>query len=144
MHTKVGFLQTKSLAVLLSQEVANNWPVSGERRAIGTAAVRRDPAMDERAPPGSHLAQTGLLLHHSRPLLFPELFNAAFGCAGCSLGFGEMDAFIGRLLSGHQYTELGSLLTTPADDPPDLSVWPNQTSRANSDGWLAENHDPDQ
>jgi len=29
----------------------------------------------------------------------------------------------------------------PWDDPDDLTVWPNQTSRANSDPWLVENHD---
>ncbi len=32
-------------------------------------------------------------------------------------------------------------LSTPADDGANLAVWPNQTSRANSDSWLAENHD---
>ena len=31
--------------------------------------------------------------------------------------------------------------STPEDDPDDLSVWPNKTSRSNSDAWLAENHD---
>lgn len=29
----------------------------------------------------------------------------------------------------------------PKDDPAALTVWPNQTSRANSDAWLAEHHD---
>ncbi len=29
----------------------------------------------------------------------------------------------------------------PLDDPADTSVWPNQTSRANGDRWLVENHD---
>jgi hypothetical protein len=29
----------------------------------------------------------------------------------------------------------------PADDPAGLTVWPNQTSRANSDRWLVEHHD---
>jgi hypothetical protein len=29
----------------------------------------------------------------------------------------------------------------PADDPTNLSRWPNQTSRANSDRWLVEHHD---
>jgi len=29
----------------------------------------------------------------------------------------------------------------PRDDPADLSVWPNQTSRANSDRWLVDHHD---
>ncbi|MBS1198059.1 MAG: hypothetical protein H6R18_1844 [Proteobacteria bacterium] len=32
-------------------------------------------------------------------------------------------------------------LSKPADDPDNLAVWPNRTSRANSDPWLAENHD---
>ncbi|HUR44817.1 MAG TPA: hypothetical protein VMZ27_02995, partial [Candidatus Saccharimonadales bacterium] len=31
--------------------------------------------------------------------------------------------------------------SSPAGDPADLSFWPNQTSRANSDSWLAEHHD---
>jgi hypothetical protein len=31
--------------------------------------------------------------------------------------------------------------STPATDPKDLTIWPNQTSRANSDRWLVENHD---
>jgi len=30
---------------------------------------------------------------------------------------------------------------TPVDDPADPTFWPNQTSRANSDPWLAANHD---
>src|SRR5690606_29358668 len=29
----------------------------------------------------------------------------------------------------------------PSSDPADLTAWPNQTSRANSDAWLVENHD---
>lgn len=29
----------------------------------------------------------------------------------------------------------------PKNDPADTKVWPNQTSRANSDQWLVENHD---
>ena len=29
----------------------------------------------------------------------------------------------------------------PQGDPAELDVWPNQTSRANSDSWLAEHHD---
>jgi hypothetical protein len=29
----------------------------------------------------------------------------------------------------------------PSRDPADLTIWPNQTSRANSDPWLVENHD---
>src|SRR5688500_16381083 len=29
----------------------------------------------------------------------------------------------------------------PSRDPADLTLWPNQTSRANSDPWLIENHD---
>jgi|GEM_PF-493333 len=29
----------------------------------------------------------------------------------------------------------------PWNDPVDLTVWPNQTSRANSDSWLVQNHD---
>src|SRR5688572_1825499 len=29
----------------------------------------------------------------------------------------------------------------PSNDPRDLTLWPNQTSRANSDQWLVENHD---
>ncbi len=29
----------------------------------------------------------------------------------------------------------------PESDPNDLTVWPNQTSRANGDRWLVENHD---
>src|SRR5262245_42483013 len=29
----------------------------------------------------------------------------------------------------------------PSSDPDDVSVWPNQTSHANSDSWLAANHD---
>jgi len=29
----------------------------------------------------------------------------------------------------------------PWNDPDDLTVWPNQTSRANSDPWIAEHHD---
>ena len=32
-------------------------------------------------------------------------------------------------------------LPGPASDPADLTVWPNQTSRANSDRWLVEHHD---
>lgn len=36
---------------------------------------------------------------------------------------------------------LAAVLSSPADDPAHLAVWPNQTSRANSDAWLAENHD---
>lgn len=31
--------------------------------------------------------------------------------------------------------------TGPATDPDDPTVWPNATSRANSDPWLAQNHD---
>lgn len=31
--------------------------------------------------------------------------------------------------------------SAPANDPDDLSIWPNTTSRANSDSWLAQNHD---
>ena len=31
--------------------------------------------------------------------------------------------------------------SNPAGDPKDLAVWPNQTSRANSDPWLIEHHD---
>src|SRR4051794_34267674 len=29
----------------------------------------------------------------------------------------------------------------PWNDPADLTLWPNHTSHANSDAWLAENHD---
>ncbi len=32
-------------------------------------------------------------------------------------------------------------LSAPADDPADLSIWPNRVSRANSDAWLARHHD---
>jgi len=36
----------------------------------------------------------------------------------------------------------GPLVGEPLpDDPTNLTVWPNQTSRANSDQWLADNHD---
>lgn len=38
-------------------------------------------------------------------------------------------------------TVLAATFSTPADDPANLAVWPNRTSRANSDPWLAENHD---
>lgn len=31
--------------------------------------------------------------------------------------------------------------STPQDDPDDQTIWPNKISRANSDPWLAENHD---
>ena len=31
--------------------------------------------------------------------------------------------------------------SSPAEDPADLSLWPNQTSRANSYSWLAQHHD---
>src|SRR6185436_10548182 len=31
--------------------------------------------------------------------------------------------------------------SNPRNDPPQFEVWPNQTSRANSDPWLAEHHD---
>jgi hypothetical protein len=34
-----------------------------------------------------------------------------------------------------------SAAPSPADDPAEPTVWPNQTSRANSDRWLIENHD---
>jgi hypothetical protein len=34
-----------------------------------------------------------------------------------------------------------AVLSSPADDPANLTVWPNRVSRANSDRWLAENHD---
>jgi hypothetical protein len=34
-----------------------------------------------------------------------------------------------------------SLRVPPADDPADPTVWPNQTSRANSDEWIVKNHD---
>ena len=34
-----------------------------------------------------------------------------------------------------------NLVADPSDDPADLTVWPNQTSHANSDRWLVENHD---
>jgi len=33
------------------------------------------------------------------------------------------------------------LAAGPAGDPADLSIWPNQTSRANSDAWIAAHHD---
>lgn len=36
---------------------------------------------------------------------------------------------------------LDPLYSAPADDPADLAIWPNQTSHANSDSWLAKNHD---
>ncbi|MBI2927164.1 MAG: hypothetical protein HYY24_15820 [Verrucomicrobia bacterium] len=32
-------------------------------------------------------------------------------------------------------------MPSPSSDPADLTVWPNQTSRANSDRWLVQNHD---
>ncbi|MBP8980714.1 MAG: hypothetical protein KBG09_05660, partial [Syntrophobacterales bacterium] len=32
-------------------------------------------------------------------------------------------------------------LSTPADDPADISIWPNRVSRANSDAWLVRHHD---
>lgn len=31
--------------------------------------------------------------------------------------------------------------SAPEDDPNDLTIWPNTTSRANSDSWIADNHD---
>ena len=31
--------------------------------------------------------------------------------------------------------------SSPADDPNELTQWPNQVSRANSDSWLVEHHD---
>ena len=31
--------------------------------------------------------------------------------------------------------------SNPSRDPADLTIWPNQTSRANSDQWLVDNHD---
>lgn len=37
--------------------------------------------------------------------------------------------------------ELAIRFSLPKDDPSDLREWPNQTSRANSDSWLVENHD---
>src|ERR1051325_1479483 len=45
------------------------------------------------------------------------------------------------LLAGLLFLTMALASPNPSEDPSDLTVWPNQTSRANSDQWLIDNHD---
>src|SRR5438045_957750 len=49
---------------------------------------------------------------------------------------------IGVLISVNAIgAERAYALSSPSEDPTNETIWPNQTSRANSDPWLAQHHD---
>jgi hypothetical protein len=58
---------------------------------------------------------------------------------------GLLAVFVALLLSWAPVQSFGAetpyQVSSPTEDPASETVWPNQTSRANSDSWLAKHHD---
>ncbi|HKS37496.1 MAG TPA: pectate lyase, partial [Verrucomicrobiae bacterium] len=57
------------------------------------------------------------------------------------VGYGWYTDAPARLLEEDYPRWQQRIASSPANDPAELTVWPNQTSRANSDRWLIDNHD---